>query len=127
MKGTVIIIAGILGSLSIILGAFGAHWLKKRLDQAQLSSFETGVKYQMYHALLPIGMGIMFPFDQISQQMMAVGIILGTCLFSFSIYGLVLGRALGRKWSVLGPVTPVGGILLVLGWMLFVFNATESY
>ena len=122
MKDLVLIMGGIYGTLAVVFGAFGAHGLKKILDPEQLKSFETGVKYQMYHALLLIMTGIIFPFLDFSQRLMAWSLIIGVFLFSFSIYGLVLSSAKGRKMSFLGPVTPLGGLLLVLGWILFSIN-----
>ena len=123
MKEFILIIGGIYGALAVIFGAFGAHGLKKYLDADQLKSFETGVKYQMYHALLLLVCGIIFPFLSFTQDLMAWFLILGIFLFSFSIYGLVLSSARGRKMTFLGPVTPLGGLLLVMGWILFTINA----
>ena len=122
MKELVLISGGIYGALAVAFGAFGAHGLKKILDNEQLKSFETGVKYQMYHALLLVLVGLMFPFVGFSQNLMGWFLILGVFFFSFSIYGLVLSSAKGRKMAFLGPVTPLGGLLLLAGWILFVVN-----
>ena len=125
MKELVLTFGGVYGTLAVIFGAFGAHALKKILDENQLKSFETGVKYQMYHAFLLIITGISFPFLEISQVIMGWCLILGIFLFSFSIYGLTLSSAKGRKLKFLGPVTPLGGLLLVVGWILFTINAVK--
>ena len=125
MKEVVLICGGIYGALAVIFGAFGAHGLKKYLDAEQLKSFETGVKYQMYHALMLILIGVIFPFVGFSQNLMAWFFILGVFFFSFSIYGLVLSSAQGRKMSFLGPVTPLGGLLLVMAWILFTVNVVS--
>lgn len=125
MKELVLTFGGIYGTLAVIFGAFGAHALKKILDENQLKSFETGVKYQMYHAFLLIITGISFPFLETSQVIMGWCLILGIFLFSFSIYGLTLSSAKGRKLKFLGPVTPLGGFLLVVGWILFTINAVK--
>jgi uncharacterized membrane protein YgdD (TMEM256/DUF423 family) len=122
MKELVLICGGIYGALAVILGAFGAHGLKNVLNAEQLKSFETGVKYQMYHALLLILVGMIFPFSGFSQNLMGWFLILGVFFFSFSIYGLVLSATKGRKIAILGPVTPLGGLLLVMGWILFTVN-----
>ncbi len=124
MKEIILIFGGLYGGLAVIFGAFGAHALKSRFTEAQLKSFETGVKYQIYHALLLIITGISFPFLETSQQLMGWSLILGVFLFSFSIYGLTFGAAYGKKLHFLGPVTPLGGLLLVLGWILFIINAS---
>ena len=127
MKEIVFIAGGTYGALAVILGAFGAHGLKKYLDNDHLKSFETGVKYQMYHALLLILCGVIFPFKGYSQILMGWFLIFGVFFFSFSIYGLVLSSARGRKMSFLGPVTPLGGLLLVMGWILFVLNVAVVF
>ena len=125
MNEIVLIAGGVYGALAVIFGAFGAHALKKILDLEQLKSFETGVKYQMYHALLLILCGILFPFGNSMQNFMGWFLILGVFFFSFSIYGLVLSSAIGRKMKFLGPVTPLGGLLLVMGWILFTLNVAN--
>ncbi|MFO7720834.1 MAG: DUF423 domain-containing protein [Gillisia sp.] len=125
MKEIILTFGGIFGGLAVIFGAFGAHALKKRFTEDQLKSFETGVKYQMYHALMLIVTGVSFPFIETSQVFMAWCFILGIILFSFSIYGLTLSAASGKKIRFLGPVTPLGGLLLVIGWILFTINAAK--
>ena len=120
MTQQIILISGAaFGMLAIILGAFGAHALKKILNTDQLKSFETGVKYQMYHALVLLFSGTYFSTP---NQLMAGSFIIGTMLFSFSIYGLVLSDANGRKMKFLGPITPLGGLLLVIGWIMLLIE-----
>lgn len=125
MKELALIIGGIYGTLAVVFGAFGAHALKKRLSEEQLKSFETGVKYQMYHALILIISGISLPFVEPFQQITVWFFIIGTFLFSFSIYGLTLSAASGRKMRFLGPVTPLGGLFLILGWIFFTINIAK--
>lgn len=122
MKELVLTFGGILGTLAVIVGAFGAHALKRKLSEDQLKSFETGVKYQMYHAIILILIGIIFPFLDISQVIMAWCFLIGIIFFSFSIYGLILSSAKGKKLIFLGPVTPIGGLFLVIGWILLTYN-----
>ncbi|MCD8435189.1 conserved membrane hypothetical protein [Tenacibaculum dicentrarchi] len=112
----IVLISGALfGGLSVIFGAFGAHALKKILSEEQLNSFETGVKYQMYHAIVLLFIGSYFSTP---NALMSWAFIVGIILFSFSIYGLVLSDAKGKKMSFLGPITPIGGLLLVIGWIM---------
>ncbi|TRO66662.1 DUF423 domain-containing protein [Christiangramia sabulilitoris] len=125
MKEVVLVAGGIFGALSVIFGAFGAHALKKYFNEEQLKSFETGVKYQMYHAIILIISGITFPFTSSIQNIMAWFFMIGMILFSFSIYGLTLSSARGKKIKILGPVTPLGGLLLVAGWILLTINLAE--
>lgn len=114
-----------MGALAVILGAFGAHALKKTFKDDQLKSFETGVKYQMYHAIILIITGIVFPFTQIGQQLTAWFFMIGILLFSFSIYGLTYSSSINKKLKILGPVTPLGGLFLILGWIFFTINIAE--
>jgi len=103
------------GLLSVIFGAFGAHALKKKLTPELLQSFETGVKYQMYHAIVLLVLGFNLSFDQPLDAWMVNCFIFGTLLFSFSIYALCLGAAKGNKPRFLGPVTPLGGVAVGSG------------
>ena len=110
------------GALAIILGAFGAHALKKILNAEQLKSFETGVKYQMYHAIVLLIIG--FSIDESTSNYAAIVwcFIAGIILFSFSIYLLVISSARDKKLKFLGPITPIGGLLLIAGWLLLFNN-----
>ncbi|MFB9054488.1 DUF423 domain-containing protein [Formosa undariae] len=117
---TIIATGALFGMLSVIFGAFGAHALKKILSPDQLQSFEVGVKYQMYHAIVLLILGFS-KTDTLSPAIywcFTVGII----LFSFSIYGLVLSDAKGKKLRFLGPITPIGGLFLVSGWFLLLLH-----
>ncbi|SNY95248.1 DUF423 domain-containing protein [Flagellimonas pacifica] len=115
-------IGGLFGLLAVIFGAFGAHALKKKLAPDQLQSFETGVRYQMYHAIILVVLGYNFGFEQAMERYIVYCFILGTFLFSFSIYGLCLSTANGKKLRFLGPITPIGGLLLVIGWALLLYS-----
>ncbi|HET8737847.1 MAG TPA: DUF423 domain-containing protein [Pricia sp.] len=123
------------GLLAILFGAFGAHALKKSLSVEQLKSFETGVKYQMYHAILLVILGFNFNLDTPLQEFMVYCFVIGTFLFSFSIYGLAIrtrqkgtGSGPGSgKWKFLGPVTPLGGLLLMAGWALLLYQFIGRY
>ncbi|WP_237274397.1 DUF423 domain-containing protein [Tenacibaculum ovolyticum] len=120
----VVLISGALfGMLAVIFGAFGAHALKKILSEDQLKSFETGVKYQMYHAIVLLFVGSYFKG---SNQLMNYSFIFGIILFSFSIYGLVLSDAKGKKMKFLGPITPLGGLLLVTGWATLLYQISQT-
>ena len=114
------------GLLAVIFGAFGAHALKKRLDWEQLKSFETGVKYQMYHAVLLLVLGFNLNMETSLERSMVYCLIIGVFLFSFSIYGLVLSAAQGKKWRFLGPITPIGGLLLVTGWGMLLYSFVQN-
>lgn len=87
-----------------------------------MESFETGVKYQMYHALLLLVLSFNLGFTTTLETTIPLLLTLGIVLFSFSIYGLCLSGASGEKWKWLGPITPLGGLLLAAGWALLFYN-----
>ncbi|WP_372973409.1 DUF423 domain-containing protein [Muriicola sp.] len=116
------VVGALFGFLAVLFGAMGAHALQKTLSQDQLKSFETGVKYQMYHGILLLILGFNLGFTTALETYIAYSFILGTFLFSFSIYGLCLSDARGKKWRFLGPVTPLGGLLLLVGWALLFYS-----
>ena len=107
-----ILIASVFGLISVVLGAFGAHALKRVLDPDRLASWETGVRYQMFHALALLAVGLLLAKDWPLKPTLWL-FTLGTVLFSGSIYLLALRIGPGA-W--LGPVTPIGGLLLIAGW-----------
>lgn len=102
------------GLTAIILGAFGAHGLKAILSESQLDSFETGIRYQIYHAFIMIIIG---GFPKLQSKLILVLIVSGVFLFSGSIYLLNLRDFLNfQELKYLGPVTPIGGLLLITAW-----------
>ena len=126
MNQFTLIFAAFFGMLAIIIGAFGAHALKKIFNEDQQKSFETGVKYQMYHAIVLLLLGFQLKFTQPIENYIVYCFISGIVLFSFSIYGLVISSSRNKKLRFLGPITPLGGLLLTIGWgMLLYFSATN--
>ncbi len=122
MNHTAIIFGAIFGFLAIFLGAFGAHLLQKKLTKEQLQSFETGVKYQMYHALVLLVLGFQLNTEISIDNYIVYSFIIGVLLFSFSIYGLVISSANNKKIKILGPITPLGGLFLAIGWGLLAYK-----
>ncbi|MFA5297962.1 MAG: DUF423 domain-containing protein [Lutibacter sp.] len=114
------------GGLAVVFGAFGAHALKKILSEEQLKSFETGVKYQMYHAIVLLIIGFNFKLETTSEKYMIYSFMAGIILFSFSIYGLVISSAKNKKIKFLGPITPLGGLFLIIGWSLLCFSILNT-
>tara|TARA_R110001592_G_scaffold39093_1_gene128915 strand:+ start:3408 stop:3785 length:378 start_codon:yes stop_codon:yes gene_type:complete len=117
-----LIFGSLFGCTAVIFGAFGAHLLKKKLTSDQLQSFETGVKYQMYHAIVLLILGFNLEINASLDNCIIYAFIIGTLLFSFSIYGLVLSSANNKKLKFLGPITPLGGLFLVAGWALLIYK-----
>lgn len=121
MKKSFLLWAGIFGLLAVVFGAMGAHALKGILSEAQLNSFETGVRYQMYHALLLL---IISAVKELQSKAILYLIVVGVFLFSFSIYLLNLRFEMGMEGlSILGPITPIGGILLISAWAIIIVKA----
>jgi len=110
-----LVFASISGFLSVALGAFGAHGLKGKVSESLLSAFQTGTHYQMFHTLALLALALLaMQLENIPKAMVvsACAWMAGIILFSGSLYGLALG---GPGW--LGPVTPLGGLLLMIGWL----------
>jgi len=121
MNKTIIGTAAILGFISIIFGAFGAHALKEVLTPEQLVSFETGVRYQMYHAFFLFFVGMASFLTEKQRKVIFTLTLVGVLLFSGSIYLLATQVISGINFKFLGPVTPIGGLLLILSWGLLTF------
>lgn len=114
-----VLLASLLAASAVALGAFGAHGLKDRLDPEALEAFDVGVRYQMYHALGLLAVAWVRSLGSSRWADTAAGLMLtGVVLFSGSLYGLTL---MGWKW--LGPVTPIGGVSLMLSWILLAVAA----
>ena len=120
------VIGALYGLLAVVFGAFGAHALKKSFSEDQLKSFETGAKYQMYHAILLLVLSFNLNLETALERNMIYCLIIGTFLFSFSIYGLCLSASKGKKWKFLGPITPLGGLFLVVGWGLLLYSFVRN-
>lgn len=115
-------LAGLIGFMSVALGAFGAHALKSRVTPEMLVIFETGVRYQMYHVFALIFTGLlarMLPHPYWHYS--ALSFLIGICIFSGSLY-LLVGTGV-KTW---GAVTPIGGLFLLIGWALFAASAWKS-
>lgn len=113
-------IAAVSGAVSVLLGAFGAHTLKEHLPAEALQVFETGVRYQFIHTIALLLCGVLS--DRFLTLRAGKFFVAGIVLFSGSLYLLALRSQLGiDSWTWLGPLTPLGGIMFILGWIsLFV-------
>jgi uncharacterized membrane protein YgdD (TMEM256/DUF423 family) len=117
MNKTIFLTGIFFGTLAILLGAFGAHGLEDRISSSALSSWETGVRYQMYHALLLLILSRIDTAVETSFKTVYYLITCGIICFSFSIYFLATSELTGLNMSYLGLVTPFGGVLLILAWV----------
>ena len=107
-------IASILAGLSVAAGAFASHALKEQLTEKALSIFETGAKYQMYHALALVLVALLLSRAEVTNPLMVSAgwaFLVGIAIFSGSLYALSLT---GIKW--LGAITPFGGAAFIMGW-----------
>lgn len=109
--------AGFFGTTAIIFGAFGAHFLKQHLSTEHLASFETAVRYQMYHALLLLFLGVQNYLSPQNKKTIALLTIIGVMLFSGSIYLLSTSEITKINFKSIGFVTPIGGTLLIAAWL----------
>jgi uncharacterized membrane protein YgdD (TMEM256/DUF423 family) len=113
MDRTFLLVAAVSGFLGVALGAFGAHGLRGRLSPDMLAVFETGVRYQMYHALALLAVAAAIGRLGDARLLLVAGwsFVAGMVLFSGSLYLLALGGI-----TALGAITPIGGLALLVGW-----------
>ncbi|HTG66067.1 MAG TPA: DUF423 domain-containing protein [Flavobacterium sp.] len=119
--------AALLGMIAIILGAFGAHALKEILSTNQLNTFETGVRYQMYHALFLLFIGLLPVLNSKTKKIIYNLVLFGVLLFSGSIYLLATNGLTPIDFRVIGFVTPIGGLLLISAWAVLLYNITKKF
>ena len=122
MERKMVSVAAIIGMFAIVLGAFGAHALKKVLSIEQLNIFETGVKYQMYHALFLLVVGLSSQVTEIAKKRIFYTTVTGIFFFSGSIYLIALSDYWVLSANILGPLTPIGGLCIILGWAVFIYR-----
>ena len=115
-----------MGILAVALGAFGAHGLEKLIDAEAIQTFETGVTYQMYHALFLLIIGSTGLLSQQKKKLPFFLIAAGVVLFSFSIYLLAINSLTQFDFKSIGIITPIGGLLLILGWIVTGFRVWKS-
>ena len=123
MQKLFLLIASIAGALSVMIGAFGAHGLRKFLEaNGRMETFETAVRYQIYHSLALFLLGILlFNVQHKFLEYAGWSYILGMIIFSGSLYILCLS---GLRW--LGAITPIGGLFLIAGWLLIALALGKS-
>lgn len=123
-----IIIAGIMGAIAVILGAFGAHGLEGKLSEVQIATYKTGVQYHFYHTfaiLACVCVGLIRPHRLFRSA--ALSFTIGIFLFSGSLYLLSCRELIGlSSWKWLGPLTPIGGLGFIIGWVLFTLGASKA-
>lgn len=126
MNKRLAVTGSILGLISIILGAFAAHGLESLLDIESINSFETGVRYQMYHAILLLVLANSTQLNERSKNFVFYLVLIGTICFSGSIYGLATNSLSAFDFTSIALITPLGGLLLILAWVLMLVGFFKS-
>lgn len=126
MKKTILSTACLFGMLAVVLGAFGAHGLKNLVDLDAVATFETGVRYQMYHAFFLFVLALVPDSMLKSKRPIYLCVVIGVVLFSFSIYILALNDLMQFDFKMFGIVTPIGGVFLIIAWGLMLFGIVKS-
>jgi len=119
-------VAALMGMTAIVLGAFGAHALKKVLSVAELATFETGVKYQMYHALFLLFLSITAWVTPKAKKVVLQLVVFGVLFFSGSIYLLATQSVTHIDFKPIGIVTPIGGALLIGAWGVLFWHSVKK-
>ena len=119
MDKRIIITASILGFFGVLLGAFAAHGLQSLVTEKEIASFQTGVRYQFYHAFLLLFIGSSACIGEFFKKRIYVLVLVGTIFFSGSIYILTLDQyIIGQNLKAIAFITPIGGLLLLAAWAL---------
>jgi uncharacterized membrane protein YgdD (TMEM256/DUF423 family) len=126
MDKRIIKTAAILGFIAIAFGAFGAHSLKKMVGVLELNTFETGVRYQMYHALFLLFIGTTNKISESVKKVIYLTTLSGIVLFSGSLYFLALNTFLPFNFKPFGFVTPIGGLLFLTAWFWLFVNFNKK-
>lgn len=126
MKKTILSTACLFGMLAVVLGAFGAHGLKNLVDLDAVATFETGVRYQMYHAFFLFVLALVPDSMLKSKRPIYLCVVIGVVLFSFSIYILALNDLMQFDFKMFGIVTPIGGVFLIIAWGLMLSGIVKS-
>jgi len=118
----IVVTACVLAAVTIAIGAFGAHGLKKLVDSDALLSFETGVRYQMYHVLALLVIGFATAIPKKVRKSVFILFVFGIICFSGSIYILALKTLLPFDPAVIAFITPLGGLLFIIGWFRLAYG-----
>jgi len=122
MNKKILIAGSVLGFLAVVLGAFAAHGLENSITKDAIETFQTGVRYQMYHAIVLLFVGGTMLLSAKTKKWMCYFVVLGVLLFSGSIYGLATNELTSFDFKTIGFVTPIGGLLLIISWVLMLID-----
>ena len=122
MNKTILISGSLLGLTGIVLGAFAAHGLKELISPESVQTFETGVRYQMYHALFLLFIGSTTFVTMKAKKQIFYLVMIGLLFFSGSIYGLATNLLTNFDFKSIAFITPIGGLCLIISWVLLFVN-----
>ncbi|GLU43540.1 DUF423 domain-containing protein [Allomuricauda sp. NBRC 101325] len=126
MNRTILLTGIILGLLAVILGAFGAHGLEKLVDKDAIETYEVGVRYQMYHALFLLFVGLWTGLADKVKKLVFIFVLVGVILFSGSIYLLAMNELTAFDFKIIGFLTPIGGVFMILGWVFVAYKLVKT-
>ena len=126
MEKKIFLAASILGLIAMVLGAFAAHGLRDALNNTSLESFQTGVRYQMYHAFFLFVVGLLPQLTLAQKSRLFWVTITGVVLFSGSIYLLSSNTLTPIDFGFLGPITPIGGLFLISAWVVLFYHLLKN-
>lgn len=122
MNKKLLVTGTVFGVLGIILGAFASHGLKGLISIEALQSFETGVRYQMYHAFLLLILGSTSILEEKAKKIIYFLVVVGVLFFSGSIFGLSTNELTALNFKSIALITPLGGVLLIIAWLILLIN-----
>lgn len=126
MNKSILVAGAILGILGIVLGAFAAHGLKNIVDANAVNTFETGVRYQIYHAFFLLILGGTSFVSLKTKKTVFYLVLIGLLFFSGSIYGLATNELSSFDFKTIAMITPLGGLLLILAWAMMLIGIMRN-
>ncbi|RXF68887.1 DUF423 domain-containing protein [Arcticibacter tournemirensis] len=126
MNRKIIITASVFGIAAVILGAFGAHGLKPRISASDLENWKTAVSYHFYHTLALLFLSTVAKYRDGFINIAYYAFVLGIFLFSGSLYLLSTRAVTGLSAGFLGPITPIGGLMFIVGWLFLLLAAVKN-
>lgn len=126
MNKKIVVTAAFLVMFAILLGAFGAHGLKGKISVESIATFEVGIRYQFFQGLALLVLGLNASAFDFSLKYISGLMIAGILFFSLSIYFLATQQLFGANLKFLGPITPIGGLLMILGWLVFIVKLIQT-
>lgn len=122
MNKKLLVTGSIFGALAVMLGAFAAHGLKALIAPEQIETFQTGVRYQMYHALFLLFIGCTNLASEKAKRLVLWITVFGVLFFSGSVYALATNDLTSFDFKTIGFITPIGGLLLIISWIIMLLN-----